>query len=968
MRRYGMIALCVLLVLILALPAGAGAEKAGKTVRVGWYESSFNTTDESGRRSGYAYEYQQKIAAYSGWQYEYVSAGWPVLLDMLKNGEIDLMSDVFWTEERENEMLFSSLPMGTEEYYLFISPTNQEILPGDVQTLQGKTVGVNRGSIQETFFKEWAEKNGLSVKLAEVDGTESESLAMLENGELDAYVTVDSFTRPERTVPVYKIGSSDFFFAVSKERPDLQADLNQAMSRIQDENRYFNQQMFERFINRRGANAFLSEAEVGWLARKGTIRVGYQDNYMAFCAQDKETGDLTGALKDYLDYASDCLVNAHLVFEPVAFRTTSEAIQALKQGAIDCIFPANLSSYDGERLGVVMTSPVTRTDMYAVVRQNDQNLFQNERSVTVAVNEGNPNYDSFLADHYPKWTRVYVKDTEACLEAVSKGVADCMVLSYYRYNNVSRLCEQLKLTPVTTGINLEYCFAVRYGDTEMYSVLSKATGLVPESTLNVAMSNYITEDARLTLEDYLQDHLSAVVATGVIILTVILALLLLSLRSGRKAKQLIAATETDNLTGLYNRDFFFEYANRMRQEHPGQRMDAMVFNIEQFHSVNAIRGRQFGDRVLTALGDGIGEIARERSGIAGRFGADRFDLYCPHAEDWQTVYEQLQQKMDNLSPNSRIRLRMGVMPGETGMEPVQMFDKARTACNMTRGSYKKHLIVYDEEAGKREETEQKLLNDLTRALNEYELEVYYQPKFNIQCDPPKLVSAEALVRWNHPELGLLQPGDFVPLFERNGRIAEIDRFVWNHAARKMMRWREKFGILLPVSVNLSRVDAFDPTLEKTLDGIIEYYGLTRDCLKLEITESVYTEDAEQLIRVVASLRRKGYQVDMDDFGSGYSSLHMLSEMPVDVLKMDRGFVRHVGESEKDDSVVSMILNIAKALGIPVIAEGVETEEQLKRLKELGCFIVQGYCFSKPLHSTEFENRFLMSHENRKTEE
>ena len=968
MRRYGMIALCFLLVLILALPAGAGAEKAGKTVRVGWYESSFNTTDESGRRSGYAYEYQQKIAAYSGWQYEYVSAGWPVLLDMLKNGEIDLMSDVSWTEERENEMLFSSLPMGTEEYYLFISPTNQEILPGDVQTLQGKTVGVNRGSIQETFFREWAEKNGLSVKLAEVDGTESESLAMLENGELDAYVTVDSFTRPERTVPVYKIGSSDFFFAVNKERPDLQADLNQAMSRIQDENRYFNQQMFERFINRRGANAFLSEAEVGWLARKGTIRVGYQDNYMAFCAQDRETGELTGALKDYLDYASDCLVNAHLVFEPVAFRTTSEAIQALKQGEIDCVFPANLSSYDGERLGVVMTSPVTRTDMYAVVRQNEQNLFQNERSVTVAVNEGNPNYDSFLADHYPKWTRVYVKDTEACLEAVSKGVADCMVLSYYRYNNVSRLCERLKLTPVTTGINLEYCFAVRYGDTEMYSVLSKATGLVPESTLNVAMSNYITEDARLTLGDYLHDHLSAVVATGVIILTVILALLLLSLRSGRKAKQLIAATETDNLTGLYNRDFFFEYANRMRQEHPGQRMDAMVFNIEQFHSVNAIRGRQFGDRVLTALGDGIGEIARERSGIAGRFGADRFDLYCPHAEDWQTVYEQLQQKMDNLSPNSRIRLRMGVMPGEPGMEPVQMFDKARTACNMTRGSYKKHLIVYDEEAGKREETEQKLLNDLTRALNEYELEVYYQPKFNIQCDPPKLVTAEALVRWNHPELGLLQPGDFVPLFERNGRIAEIDRFVWNHAARKMMRWREEFGILLPVSVNLSRVDAFDPTLEKTLDGIIEYYGLTRDCLKLEITESVYTEDAEQLIRVVASLRRKGYQVDMDDFGSGYSSLHMLSEMPVDVLKMDRGFVRHVGESEKDDSVVSMILNIAKALGIPVIAEGVETEEQLKRLKELGCPIVQGYYFSKPLHSTEFENRFLVSHENRKTKE
>jgi ABC-type amino acid transport substrate-binding protein len=293
---------------------------------------------------------------------------------MLKNGEIDLMSDVSWTEERENEMLFSSLPMGTEEYYLFISPTNQEILPGDEQTLQGKTVGVNRGSIQETFFREWAEKYGLNVKLAEVDGTESESLAMLENGELDAYVTVDSFTRPERTVPVYKIGSSDYYFAVNKKRPDLLSDLNMAMNRIQDEDRFYNMRMYEKYIRGAGANIYLSSSETEWLSAHGPIKVGYQDNYLALCAEDKNTGMLTGMLKDYLELAADSIQGIHIDFETIPFSTAEEAINALKRDDVDCVFPANLNGYEAEQHGTVMTPPLLDTEMSAIVRMSDPNI------------------------------------------------------------------------------------------------------------------------------------------------------------------------------------------------------------------------------------------------------------------------------------------------------------------------------------------------------------------------------------------------------------------------------------------------------------------------------------------------------------------------------------------------------------------------------------------------------------------
>ncbi len=955
--------LCALLLCLLAaaalLPRGeAEALDSKKTVRVGWYDSAYNTIDSLGRRSGYAYEYQLKIAAYTGWHYEYVTGSWSELLQMLIDGEIDLMSDVSYTEERAGLMLFPELPMGAEEYYLFVSPANTEISSSDYATLNGKRVGSNRDSVQTLYYLDWAQRHGIEAELVEMSCSEAESLRMLETGELDAYVTVDSFADPSDAVPVCKVGSSDFFFAVSKSRPELLGELNMALSRIQDENRFYNQQLFERYIKTKGANAFLATEELNWLREHGTIRVGYQDGYLAFCAVDKSTGELTGALKDFLDYASDCLENAELSFEAVSYPTIEAAVLAMKRGEVDCVFPANLSGYDGERLGVLLTPSLMRTDTFAVVRQSDLNAFSIREYVIVAVNEGNPNYDAFLLDHYPNWRKVYYQTTADCLKAVSEGVADCVLVSSYRYNNISRLCSRYRLTTFPTGIELDYCFAVCTDSTQLYSILSKTVSHVPTSTINAALSYYITEDARTSLSDIVVDNLAFVSLGVAALVLLILALLLRSMKAEKRAQELIAATEIDSLTELYNRDYFFQYAERMFRERPEQPMDAVVLNIEQFHLVNAMNGRDFGDHILRLLGNELHALSLEHGGIAGRYGADRFDLYCRHTENYMEIFNRLQSRLDQLVPNASIRLRMGVMPWQAGLEPEQLFDRARTACAMARGHYKEHLIVFNETVHRRELFEQRLLNDLRPALDNYEFEVYYQPKYNIQSEPPRLVSAEALIRWQHPELGLIAPDDFIPLFERNGKIGEVDKYVWTQAARQIARWRAQYGVTIPVSVNLSRVDVFDPELENTLEALLKENGLEHDALKLEVTESAYTENADQLIRVVEKLRSKGYTVEMDDFGTGYSSLNMLSSMPVDVLKMDRTFIRNLEHDEKDMQLVSLILDIARCLKIPVIAEGVETEEQLQLLKKLGCVLVQGYYFSRPLHSSEFEAEFL----------
>ncbi len=422
-----------------------------------------------------------------------------------------------------------------------------------------------------------------------------------------------------------------------------------------------------------------------------------------------------------------------------------------------------------------------------------------------------------------------------------------------------------------------------------------------------------------------------------------------------EGRQLIQAAEFDSLTKLYSRNFFFEYANRIHQYHPNWSMDAIIVDIEQFHSVNALNGREFGDRVLAAIGDGIRGFLADTEGIASRFEADRFEIYCQHSGDYQALLDRLQDEVNALSINASIRLRMGVAPWRRDVEPVLLFDSARAACSMVRGNYKTRLMVYDEEMHQRELMDQRLLNDLRRAVEERELTVFYQPKYNVQCDPPKLCSAEALIRWKHPELGMVPPGRFIPLFEGNGQISAVDSFVWDEAARQIAEWREKYNITLPVSVNLSRVDVFDPTLEARLEGLIERYGLEHRALKLEVTESAYTDNAEQMIELINRLRAKGFEIEMDDFGSGYSSLNMLSYMPIDVLKMDMQFVHNITQSEKDFKLVELVLDIARYLKVPVVAEGVETEAQLKMLKGAGCDLVQGYYFSRPLPPEEFES-------------
>ena len=961
-RRMLLSALCLIIALSMILPLTALADETDrKIVRVGWYESAFHRTDQFGRKSGYGYEYQQRVATYTGWKYEYVEGSWSELFEMLVAGEIDLLSDVSYTDERAQKILYSAEAMGSEGYHVFIAPDNTEIRPDDFSTFNGKRLGVNKNSIQEQLFKEWAEKHDVEPEIVELSVKTPEMLEMLKNGEIDMLVTLDTYGNSADVVPVCKVGFAESFFGISRSRPDLKRELDIAMNRLLEDNRDFNQQLTEKYNKASQVNSFLTAEEKEWLNDHGTIRVGYRDDFLPFCNQDNETGNLTGALSDYLEFAETSEKNASLSFETKGYASTEAALQGLASGEIDCFFPINFSSYDGEQYGVIITDPFVTTEMYAAVRTADHMGVSPDREMVVAVLEGHPNHETFLKDYFPNWHIKLFSSSDENFKAVADGDADCTLVSNYRISRVSELLEKYSLSPLATGEAMEMSFAISRENDCLFSILNKVTRLVPSATINSSLTSYSFREEKVTFVDFLRDNLPYFVATVAIITSVILFLLLKNVRAEAKLKegrQIISEAERDTLTGLYNRGFFLLYANRLTREHPDKAMDAIVINIERFHTLNTLRGRAFGDEVLKALGSEIADFLAETEGIAGRSDGDNFDIYCAHGQDYQAMLDRLQARMNTMSENADIRLRMGVMPWQKDTTAEELFNRAWSACSMIRGEYKTHLMIYDDSMRRQDEINQRLQNDLGRALDSGELEVYFQPKYNIQADKPTLDSAEALVRWNHPTLGQLSPADFISLFERSGQISMLDSFVWTETAKQISRWRDKYGKVLPVSVNLSRVDVFDHHLTATLNAITSRYGLERRALRLEITESAYTEDADHLIKVIGELREKGYEIEMDDFGSGYSSLNMLSSMPIDVLKMDMAFIRNIERNERDFHLVELILDIARYLKVPVVAEGVETEKQLQLLKKAGCALVQGYYFSRPLSADQFEKRIL----------
>ena len=421
----------------------------------------------------------------------------------------------------------------------------------------------------------------------------------------------------------------------------------------------------------------------------------------------------------------------------------------------------------------------------------------------------------------------------------------------------------------------------------------------------------------------------------------------------RETAAMVNQLQFDRLTGLYTKEFFFQKVRERLQEDTENSYSIICSNIENFKLVNDTFGAKAGDELLQEVAR-IAQSMMGQTGFCGRFGADRFLCLQRRGQERKDRQNFGLREGIEISPLLKsIAMRWGIYEITDPSVPVeQMCDRALLAANSIRGQYNRIFAVYDDSLRNQLLREKAITDAMQEALDQGQFTVYYQPKYSLNAEC--LAGAEALVRWIHPEWGFISPGEFIPLFEKNGFIPKLDQYVWERVCAQLQRWREMGHPIVPVSVNISRAEMFQGDLVQILSDLTARHGIKPGYLHLEVTESAYTEDTGIITATVGKLRALGFVVEMDDFGSGYSSLNMLSQMELDVLKLDRSFIVNETGKSPDLSILNDVINMAHRMHLGVVAEGVESRCQLERLRAVGCDYVQGFYFAKPMPAGEFE--------------
>lgn len=422
---------------------------------------------------------------------------------------------------------------------------------------------------------------------------------------------------------------------------------------------------------------------------------------------------------------------------------------------------------------------------------------------------------------------------------------------------------------------------------------------------------------------------------------------------------ILEMSQMDKVTGIYNRETFSSILSEMLICNPDVQFDLLRIDIDRFKVFNDTFGVGAGDNVLKKVGAILKGI-HSRLTIYGRWHADHFIIVTPRNNyDPEKLMKIITKQLQKGFMEFEFVLRMGIYQiDDPSVDPTILCDRAMLALKTLKDDYTRHIAYYNESMRTSLLEEQQLINDMENALAAGQFQVYIQPQYNYATH--RLSGAEALVRWIHPEKGIISPGVFIPIFERNGFITKLDEYIWDQTCRLLRKWLDEGLQPVPVSVNISRKDIYNPDLCKILCELIKKHDLTTDLLRLEITESACMDDPDQLIAIVSTLKKHGFCVEMDDFGSGFSSLNTLKDVPVDILKLDMKFLGAeqtpdiTQKSERGGTILSSIVRMASRLNLPIIAEGVETLEQADFLKSIGCLFMQGYYFAKPIPADEYK--------------
>ena len=517
-------------------------EKQPQTIRVGSFEDTFNYVDKNGVRRGYGYELMQALSGYTGWKFEYVKCDWSNCFDKLENGEIDIMGDISYTDERAQKMLFSDEPMSEEKYILYADLSHTDIGTSDFKAMDGKRVGVLMGTEPEIMLTEWEKKNGIHTKHVNVNNDDDVE-KKLANHEIDCFVSLEESTWSEQGISsVTTIGKSGIYFAINKERSNIKTELDYAMRQLEQDSPFFKADLYKKYFTLDYIQVLTGKEKV-WVEEHGGIQIGFLNNDPAIFSMDEETGKLTGMLAEYISYAKDCLGNQTLEFNIHAYDDYDEMIQALQNREIDMIFYAGRNPYFAEQNGYALTNTAWTYSLMAVT---DEEKFDENKVHTVAVPKEKYALKQHIAFSYPEWKLVDCDSLDNAADMVIQEKADCFLMGASQaliYDN----SQNFKSVPLTK--TMEACFTVREGEGSLLSILNKTIKAMPSDMLTSALAIYDSTADKVTFSDFIKDNLLVFLATVGFLALSIIGIILVLLRKARKAEAVakLAAKDTKKL-------------------------------------------------------------------------------------------------------------------------------------------------------------------------------------------------------------------------------------------------------------------------------------------------------------------------------------------------------------------------------------------------------------------------------------
>ena len=542
-RKSACVMLSLLLLLSAVLPVKAAAETASaKVVRVGSFEDTFNYVNEKGARKGYGYELLETLSGYAGWQFEYVTCDWSDCFEKLKNGEIDIIGGISYTEDRTQEMLFSDEPMGVEKYYLYADLSRADISASDFKTLNGKKIGVLMGTEPEVMLAEWEEKYGLKTEHVNISNNEDVK-QKLANHEIDCFVSLEESFWAERGIStITRVGESGIYYAINKNRPDIKEELDDAMRALDEAVPFYTADLYKRYFSM-DYTPILTGEEKAWLRKHGAIRMGFLASDSGVSTFDPATGEFTGVITDYIQFAADCLGNQELEFQLVGYDSKEAELDALKSGEIDMIFHFDQNPNLAEEYHFACTNTTWTSNLMAVT--NKQHF--NENNVNrIAVPQNKLSLKKYLAFYYPQWEIVDCDTQEDAARLVKDGQADCFVTGISSENKYSKKYSFYSVPLVNP---VRSCFAVNSGNRSLLSILNKTIKAMPSNMLTSSLAMHKSSARKVTLSDFIKDNFFKVMLISSIAVAVVLLTILMLLQKARKAEAAArkAASDTQEL-------------------------------------------------------------------------------------------------------------------------------------------------------------------------------------------------------------------------------------------------------------------------------------------------------------------------------------------------------------------------------------------------------------------------------------